>query len=144
MTISKHFNINQLLCYILTFGTGCSVTIQTAHCSRDWFAVLMVDMAEDSINHDDDGFDSEETPTLVRSKNDYYNSQENVWLKQENLTKPKPTRGNSESIGSLSTDTSDHDYYNEFQPRVNSDIVFSERASVLPSLERDGVATSAV
>jgi len=100
---------------------------------------------EDSINHDDDdGFDSEETPTLVRSKNDYYNSQENVWLKQENVTKPKPTRGNSESIGSLSTDTSDHDYYNEFQPRVNSDIVFSERASVLPSLERDGVATSAV
>ena len=90
----------------------------------------MLDEMEDGIQHDD-GFDSEATTlTPVSSRNEYYNSLEHIWLKQkltpENFAKPKSTRGNSESMGSLDTNGSDHDYYNEFHPSVMSDHVFRE------------------
>jgi len=85
----------------------------------------------------DDGFDSETlTATPVSSRNDYYNSSEHIWLKRdqyENFTEPSPARGNSESLGSLSTDASEHDYYNDFHPPVKSDQVF---------LNSNGTATS--
>jgi len=84
----------------------------------------MVDDTEDSLHHDD-GFDSEATNvTPVSRRNDYYNSLEHIWLKRdqaENFAKPATTRGNSESIGSLSTDASEHDYYNEIHLPVVSD-----------------------
>ena len=85
---------------------------------------------DDCIQHDD-GFDSEATTlTPVSSRNDYYNSLEHIWLKQnlspENFAKPKATRGNSESMGSLDTNASDHDYYNEFHAAVTSDHVFTD------------------
>ena len=85
----------------------------------------------------DDGFDSETfTVTPVSSRNDYYNSSENIWLRQdqyENCKIPLPVRGNSESLGSLSTDASDHDYYNDFHPVVKSDHML---------LNSNGTATS--
>jgi len=89
----------------------------------------------------DDGFDSETlTMTPVSNRNEYYNSSEHIWLKQdhyENFTKPSsPARcGNSESLGSLSTDASDRDYYNDVHPLAKSDQVF---------LNNNGVATSVV
>jgi len=76
--------------------------------------------------------------TPVSSRNDYYNSLDHIWEKQklcDNFMKAKPTRGNSESIGSLDTNASDHDYYNEFHPPVTSDHLL---------LERNGTATSVV
>jgi len=107
--------------------------------STNDFILLVLDEIEDSIQHDD-GFDSEATTlTPVSCSNDYYNSLDHVWLRQklspENLAKPKPTRGNSESMGSLDTNASDHDYYNEFHPPVTSD---------RPFLEGNGTATSVV
>lgn len=90
----------------------------------------MLEEREDSIHHDD-GFDSEATTmTPVSSRNDYYNSLDHIWVKQrpfDNCTKPKPTRGNSESIGSLDTDVSEHDYYNELHSPVMSDFAFLDR-----------------
>ena len=93
--------------------------------------VLLLDEAAD------DGFDSE---TVTPVSNDYYNSSEQIWLKQDqydvtsDVTKPSsPARGNSESLGSLSTDASDRDYYNDFHPLVKSDQMF---------LNNNGTATS--
>ena len=105
-------------------------------CKYKWFHLLVLDEVEDGIQHDD-GFDSEATTlTPVSSRNEYYNSLEHIWLKQKlSPEKPKPTRGNSESMGSLDTNASDHDYYNEFHPPVTSDRLF---------LEGNGTATSIV
>jgi len=87
----------------------------------------------------DDGFDSETlTVTPVSSRNNYYNSSEQIWLKHdqyENYTKPSPARGNSESLGSLSTDASDHDYYNDIPTLVKSEHAL---------LNNNGTATSVV
>jgi len=99
----------------------------------------MADEVEDGMHHDD-GFDSEATTLTPASssgsRNEYYNSLEHIWVKQkliDNFSKAKPTRVNSESIGSLSS--SDHDYYNEIQLPVTSDSAF---------LEKNGTATSVV
>jgi len=98
---------------------------------------VLDDEAEDNIQHDD-GFDSEATTlTPVSCRNEYYNSLENVWLKQkstENLAKPKTTRGNSESMGSLESNSFDHDYYNEFHPPVTSDRAFFEGSGTAASV----------
>lgn len=97
----------------------------------------MVDETKDNIHHDD-GFDSEATTVTPGSNaNDYYNSLDQIWVKEkavDNFAKPQPTRGNSESYGSLSTDASDHDYYNEFHPTVTSDRAFLERNETATSV----------
>ena len=98
----------------------------------------MLDEVDDGIPHDD-GFDSEATTlTPVSSRNEYYNSMEHIWLKQnlspERFAKPKATRGNSESMGSLDTNASDHDYYNEFHPAVMPDHVFLEGNGTITSV----------
>ena len=100
---------------------------------------MVDDEVEDGLQHDD-GFDSEATTlTPVSCRNDYYNSMDNIWLRQKstesNLAKPRPTRGNSESMGSLETNSSDHDYYNEFHPPVTSEHAL---------LRGDGTASSVV
>jgi len=100
-----------------------------------YFYLFALDETEDSI-HPDDGFDSEATTLTPASSNEYYNSLEHIWLKpkeSENVTKLKTTRGNSESMGSLDSNASEHDYYNEFSLPVTSDHTF---------LERNGTATS--
>jgi len=98
---------------------------------------VLPDEVEDSVHHDD-GFDSEApTVTPASSSNEYYNSLDNLWVKQklaDNFLKPKPTRGISESIGSLSTDASDHDYYNEIHLPLTSDHAFLERNEAATSV----------
>jgi len=76
---------------------------------------------------DDDGFDSETMTITPTVSNEYYNSLErlnpdNMPLKNIPNAKRLPLRGNSESIGSLDTDESDHDYYNEL-PAIVTQLV---------------------
>lgn len=101
-------------------------------------AVLLTDddtIAEEDMR--DDGFDSETTRTVTPPEDhDYYNtslevdggvpgmdadSTECIPMKQLSTTAPAAVSGStqpplrliSESLGSMDTDTSDHDYYNE-------------------------------